>query len=108
MDPLTQGLIGASAPQLLTSKCRSIAWAGCFGLIAGMAPDLDVLIRSSSDPLLFLEYHRQFTHSIIFIPIGGLLISGILHFLFRKISFIIQQHKKFPRVTPNNEDFRSI
>ena len=84
MDPLTQGLIGASAPQLLTSKCRSIAWAGCFGLIAGMAPDLDVLIRSSSDPLLFLEYHRQFSHSIIFIPIGGLLIAGILHFLFRK------------------------
>ena len=84
MDPLTQGLIGASAPQLLTSKCRSLAWAGFFGFIAGMAPDLDVLIRSPSDPLLFLEYHRQFTHSIIFIPIGGLLISGILHFLFRK------------------------
>ena len=84
MDPLTQGLIGASAPQLLTSKCRSIAWAGCFGFMAGMAPDLDVLIRSSSDPLLLLEYHRQFSHSIFFIPIGGLLIAGILHFLCRK------------------------
>ena len=84
MDPLTQGLIGASAPQLLTPKCRSIAWAGFYGFIAGMAPDLDVLIRSSSDPLLLLEYHRQFSHSIIFIPIGGLLIAGILHFPFRK------------------------
>ena len=84
MDPLTQGLIGASAPQLLTPKCRSIAWAGCFGFIAGLVPDLDVLIRSSSDPLLLLEYHRQFSHSIIFIPIGGLLVAGILHFLFRK------------------------
>jgi inner membrane protein len=38
-----------------------------------MAADLDVLIRSPSDPLLGLEFHRHFTHSISFIPIGGLL-----------------------------------
>ena len=38
-----------------------------------MAPDLDVLIRSSHDPLLFLEYHRQFTHSLFFIPVGALI-----------------------------------
>ena len=44
-----------------------------------MAPDLDVLIRSSSDPMLFLEYHRQFTHSLIFIPVGGLLCALFLH-----------------------------
>ncbi|WP_256927785.1 hypothetical protein, partial [Vibrio parahaemolyticus] len=29
---------------------------GVLGVASGMAPDLDVLIRSSSDPLLFLEY----------------------------------------------------
>ena len=46
-----------------------------------MAPDLDVLIRSSSDPMLFLEYHRQFTHSLIFIPVGGLLCALFLHAL---------------------------
>ena len=32
-----------------------------------MAPDLDVFIRSSDDPLLALEFHRQFTHSLFFI-----------------------------------------
>jgi len=32
------------------------------GFLSGMAPDLDILIRSSTDPLLSLEYHRQFTH----------------------------------------------
>ncbi|MEM7136982.1 MAG: metal-dependent hydrolase, partial [Myxococcota bacterium] len=47
--------------------------------LAGMAPDLDVFIRSSTDPLLFLEYHRQFTHSLLFIPIGGVLCAAILH-----------------------------
>jgi inner membrane protein len=46
-----------------------------------MAPDLDVLIRSPSDPLLFLEYHRQFTHALIFIPFGGLLCGLVLHWL---------------------------
>ncbi len=45
-----------------------------------MAADLDVLIRSSSDALLFLEYHRQFTHSLVFIPLGGL-ICGLLLYL---------------------------
>jgi inner membrane protein len=55
-----------------------------------MAADLDVLIRSSSDPLLFLEYHRQFTHSLIFVPFGGLFCALILHALLgrrRGLSF---------------------
>jgi inner membrane protein len=38
-----------------------------------MAPDLDVLIRSEADPLLAIEHHRGFTHSLAFIPVGGLL-----------------------------------
>jgi inner membrane protein len=55
-----------------------------FGFLAGMAPDLDVFIRSSSDPLLFLEYHRQFTHALIFIPIGGFVCGWLLHQLLGK------------------------
>ena len=49
-----------------------------------MAPDLDVLIRSSADSLLQIEYHRHFTHSLFFIPLGGLLVSLVLWPLFRK------------------------
>ena len=70
MDPLTQGLIGAALPQSLCNK-KYLLVAGSLGMLAGMSPDLDVLIRSSSDPLLFLEYHRQFTHSLLFIPFGS-------------------------------------
>lgn len=47
-----------------------------------MAPDLDVLIRSTEDPLLFLEFHRQFSHALIFIPIGGFLCASLLHLLY--------------------------
>ncbi len=67
MDPLTQGVLGASLPQS-AGRGRYAASAGLLGFFAGMAADLDVLIRSNTDPLLFLEYHRQFTHSLVFIP----------------------------------------
>lgn len=80
MDPLTQGALGASLPQSC-SPGKNAAHAGVLGFLAGMAADLDVLIRSSTDPLLFLEYHRQFTHSLIFIPIGGAICALILHYL---------------------------
>jgi inner membrane protein len=80
MDPLSQGVLGASLPQS-TSQRKTIASASLFGFLAGMAPDLDILIRSPSDPLLFLEYHRQFTHALIFIPIGGLICGLLLHAL---------------------------
>lgn len=89
MDPLTQGTLGASLPQGSASK-ETVVAAGLLGFFAGMAADLDVLIRSSADPLLFLEYHRQFTHSLIFIPLGGLICALVLHWVFgrrRGLSF---------------------
>ena len=48
-----------------------------------MAPDLDVLIRSSQDPLLFLDFHRHFTHSLFFIPIGALVMALPFFWLWR-------------------------
>jgi inner membrane protein len=49
------------------------------GALSGMAADLDVLIRSSTDALLFLEYHRQFTHALAFVPFGALVCALALH-----------------------------
>jgi inner membrane protein len=80
MDPLTQGALGAALPQA-GSRAKWVGSAGLLGFLAGMAADLDVLIRSSNDPLLFLEYHRQFTHSLVFIPIGGAICALLLHSL---------------------------
>ena len=77
MDPVSQGVLGAAAAQAF-ARPRQVGVAGLLGALAGMAPDLDVLIRSSVDPLLFLEFHRQFTHSLIFIPIGAALCAAVL------------------------------
>ncbi len=71
MDPVTQGLLGAAAAQaVLARRLGPRTWI--FGALGGMAADLDVLIRSSDDPTLALVYHRHFTHSLAFVPIGGL------------------------------------
>lgn len=83
MDPVTQGVLGATLPQATISG-RKVMGATIIGALAGMAPDLDVFIRSNSDPLLFLEFHRQFTHSLFFIPVGGLICGFLLHYLLGK------------------------
>lgn len=83
MDPLTQGVLGASLPQSLSKK-KSLGIIGLIGFISGLAPDLDIFIRSDTDPLLFLEYHRQFTHSLIFIPIGGFICALFLFLILGK------------------------
>ena len=87
MDPISQAAVGAAIPQSM-DRSGHVARVALIGGLAGMAPDLDVLIRSSSDPLLFLVYHRQFTHSLIFIPLGALLCSLALWPLARgRLSF---------------------
>ena len=83
MDLITQGVLGALLAQTQATS-KQLGKAVIIGGIAGMLPDLDVLIRSSSDPLLFLEFHRHFTHSLFFIPIGGLICSLLLYPLLGK------------------------
>ncbi|KTD31985.1 MULTISPECIES: metal-dependent hydrolase [Legionella] len=82
MDPITHGALGAACAQaLLHNKDKRNAWI--VGGLAAMAPDLDILISSQSDPMLSLLYHRNFTHSFIFIPIGGLFVALALR-LFKR------------------------
>ena len=85
MDPISQGIIGSTASQVISKKRHSLFVVALIGLLSGLAPDLDIFIRSSDDPLLFLEFHRQFTHSLIFIPFGGLICASFLYLIFKKI-----------------------
>jgi inner membrane protein len=86
MDPLSQGVFGtlfasAAAPRRHTRQ------AALLGALSGMAADLDIFIRSSEDPLLALQFHRHFTHSIAFIPVGALLCALALKPFFKSLSF---------------------
>lgn len=87
MDPVTHGLIGASASQSVVSK-EQLRPAAIIGLVSAMLADLDVFITDPADPLLNIELHRQFSHSFVFIPVGALIASGLLWYFFRnKMSF---------------------
>ena len=77
MDPLSQGTVGAAFAQSVAYK-NNILKIGLIGFLAGLIPDLDVLIKSSTDPILSLEYHRQFTHSLFFIPLGSLIFAFLI------------------------------
>jgi inner membrane protein len=70
MDSITQGLLGAAAAQVVLGR-RLGARTWLYGAVGGMAADLDIFLRSSTDPTVAWIYHRHFTHSLAFIPIGG-------------------------------------
>jgi inner membrane protein len=59
---------------------RAAYSAAALGATGAMLIDLDVLIRSAADPLLYLDFHRHFSHALVFIPLGGLLaaLCGLL------------------------------
>ncbi len=79
------GSVGATQ-----SNHRSfLGLATLLGFMSGLAPDLDVFIRSATDPLLMLEYHRQFTHSLLFIPMGSFICAAVFHLAFarKKLKF---------------------
>ncbi|MEZ5302107.1 MAG: metal-dependent hydrolase [Verrucomicrobiales bacterium] len=74
MDPISQGVLGALAAGSFARRGeakRGIA----IGTLGGMAADLDILIRAADDPLLTIEFHRHFTHALVFIPVGALLVA---------------------------------
>lgn len=77
MDILTQGLLGGVLAQSVAKK-EETKLATLIGVIAGLLADADIFIYSSSDPLLNIEFHRHFTHSLFFIPIGAAIAMALL------------------------------
>lgn len=82
MDIITHGILGAVVAQVATKSYAKPQAALC-GAVGALLPDADVFITSTSDPLLVLEYHRQFSHSLLFAPVGALLGLLLLALLFR-------------------------
>ncbi len=77
MDLLTHAIVGAGAGAA-TLPGRKMRLAAAAGAVAALLVDVDYFIGSASDPLLQIEYHRHFTHSLIFIPVGALVATLLL------------------------------
>ena len=83
MDPVSQGAVGALAGALCADR-KNIRKATLVSWAAGMLADADIFIRSAADPLLNIEYHRHFSHSLLFIPIGALVCAGFFWLITRR------------------------
>ncbi len=85
MDLITQGLLGGVVAQSVANR-EEKRLATVIGITSGLLADTDVFIKSSGDPLLALEFHRHFTHALVFIPFGAamamLLLLPIMHRYF--------------------------
>lgn len=81
MDPVTHGLLGAGLGYALFGR-RLGRTAALGGALAALLPDVDVFIRSARDPLLVIEHHRGFTHSLAFAPVGATVVAVVAWLTF--------------------------
>ncbi|HEV7804096.1 MAG TPA: metal-dependent hydrolase [Burkholderiales bacterium] len=79
---MSHALLGAAAAYAFARTRNRLTLAT--GAVGALLPDVDVLIGSSSDPLLALEYHRHFTHSFFAAPFGALIVAGLMWLALRR------------------------
>jgi inner membrane protein len=84
VDIVTHALLGAAGGLTIARTRAHARYAALAGAFGAMLPDADIFIRSADDPLLTIEYHRQFSHSFIMAPLGALLVSVLLWLVLRR------------------------
>jgi inner membrane protein len=72
MDPFTHAILGAALGYAVAGNKLGRHAAG-LGALAAITPDVDHFITSEHDPLLYVEFHRGFTHALAFSVVGALL-----------------------------------
>ncbi len=74
MDLLTQGVLGATVGQAVAQKPlgrKALFW----GALAGLLPDIDVIVSLTQGPISGFVHHRGITHSLWFGPLAGLILG---------------------------------
>jgi len=83
LDSLTQIVLGAAVGEAVIGKKvgnKAILW----GAVAGTIPDLDVLSRSFMDVVDSTDFHRGFSHSIVFCLLAAPILGWLLNKLYQK------------------------
>jgi len=83
MDSLTQIVLGAAVGEAVLGK-KVGNKAMLYGAIAGTIPDLDILSSYFTDTLTAIEWHRGFSHSILFSVLFAPVFGWLIHKLERK------------------------
>ena len=85
MDSLTHILTGAVIARAIDDK-KVGAWGTIAGLTVGFFPDTDFVLGLFNRKF-YLEYHRDFTHSLILIPFYALFFSWVFVKLSKRPHF---------------------
>ncbi len=80
MDSLTQIVLGAAIGEAVLGK-KIGNKALLYGAIAGTIPDLDVIFGSLTDTITAIEWHRGFSHSLLF----SVLLAPVLGWFVSKL-----------------------
>ena len=83
MDSLTQIVLGAAVGEATLGK-RVGNKALFYGAIAGTIPDLDVLFGKLTDTITAIEWHRGFSHSLMFCVIFSFILGWFVNRIERK------------------------
>ncbi|MGM0634549.1 MAG: metal-dependent hydrolase [Bacteroidota bacterium] len=86
MDSLTQIVLGAAVGEAALGK-KVGNKAALYGAIAGTIPDLDVLSSHFVDTVTAIEWHRSFTHSLLFAVIFGPTFGYLISLYEKKASW---------------------
>ncbi len=82
---MTQIVLGAAVGNAVLGK-KIGNKALLYGAIAGTIPDLDVLFGKFTDTITAIEWHRGFSHSILFCIVMSPLLGGLVNVLERKLN----------------------
>ncbi|HUH46538.1 MAG TPA: metal-dependent hydrolase [Arenibacter sp.] len=83
MDSLTQIVLGAAVGEVVLGK-KVGNKAMLYGAIAGTIPDLDILSGYFTDIVTAIEWHRGFSHSIVFSLLFAPIFGWLIYTLERK------------------------
>ncbi|OIQ27575.1 MAG: metal-dependent hydrolase [Bacteroidetes bacterium MedPE-SWsnd-G2] len=85
MDSLTQIVLGAAVGEAVLGK-KVGNKALLYGAIAGTIPDLDVMFGAMTDTITAIEWHRGFSHSLLFCVLLAPILGWVVNKLERKYS----------------------
>ncbi len=83
MDSLTQIVLGAAVGEAILGK-KIGNKALLYGAIAGTIPDLDVILGNLTDTITAIEWHRGFSHSLLFCVLLAPILGWLVNKLERK------------------------
>ncbi len=90
MDPFTHSALGAAVAGVIAGK-KELPRAPVYGALAGALPDMDIIPTLFMGSLSQLDFHRGFTHSILF----ALLASPILGFIINRATVKYRANTRF-------------